>query len=249
MTTRRFTRAGLAIGVAALAALTTQLPATAQTATGKTQEVRSRVWLQPVPDNTFNDGLGTWIYVAPEAPASAGQLSPDSYEYLMTMEFDHLRFGYFGLATGTSGKVARLSLDGPVSGPSGSIEVPYDWSPGRFYFLYTHQLTGTDWGAWVMDWATGVWTYVGTIRTPDWGQLVKPSLTMVRWAPAGPRPADCSGFPRTDAYIYATLGYSGSQFTIAPSSSETVLTAGDCPTQTEILPNGWAHFSAGVSPG
>jgi hypothetical protein len=249
MTTRRFIRTGLAAALAALAALTTQLPATAQTA-GKTQEVRSRLWMQPIPDNAYNDGLGTWMYVAPQPAAGPGQLAPANYEYQVWMQFDNLRFGYFGLASGPTGNVVRLSLSEWGIRPMGSIEVPYDWSPGRFYFLYTHRLTGTDWGAWVMDWATGVWTYVGAISTPaDWGQLIKGSSSVVQWAATGPRPTDCVGFPRTDAYIYPTLGYTGSQFTIAPSSDETVLKTGDCPIQTEILPNGWAHFSAGVSPG
>jgi hypothetical protein len=238
------------MGLAALAALTSQLPATAQTPAGKTQEVRGRTWLQPIPDEAFNDGLGTWMYVAPEPAAGAGQLSPNDYEYVMTMVFLNLRFGDFALATGPTGKVARLSLSEWGIRPMGSIEVPYDWSPGRFYFLYTHHLTGPDWGAWVMDWATGVWTYVGTISTPaDWGLLIKSTTATVRWAKAGPLPADCSGYPRTEAYIYPPLGYSGSQFTVPVSYSEWGDDANKCPTQSEILPNGWAQFSAGVSPG
>lgn len=80
MKTRRLAFVLLAL----LACVGTGLPASAQ-GVAPSQDVLSTVWVQPVPDNSFDDGLGTWVYVAREASTA--------HEYPMTAVFDHLRFG------------------------------------------------------------------------------------------------------------------------------------------------------------
>jgi hypothetical protein len=248
MTTRRVSSAVLGTVLTLLVGASTALPASAQVAaTPKTQEVPSNTWRQPNP-NGFYDALGTWVYVAPQPQTGAGQLSGGNYEYPVTFVFDHLRVGELTLATGPSGNVARVSLTDLVNGPTLSTQIAYDWSPGRFYFLYTQHLGGDEWGAWVMDWAAGTWTYIGSLHTPTaWGSMVNVGLTSARWAPTAARPTTCSGYARTDAYFFPTLEYVGSQYTVGTADGQSV-TQGDCPSQTETLPNGWIHYRLGADP-
>jgi hypothetical protein len=152
------------------------------------------------------------------------------------------------LTRGPSGSVARLSLTDLVNGPTVTTQIAYDWSPGRFYFLYVHHLSGDDWAAWVMDWAVGTWAYIGSLRTPTaWGNIVNVGLTSARWATTAARPSTCAGYPRTDAYFFPTLEYVGDQYAVGAASGQSV-TPGDCPSQTEILPNGWVHYRLGADP-
>lgn len=230
MKTRRLAYVVLAL----LACVGNGLPASAQTV-APSQDVLSTSWVQTAPQNRFNDGLGTWVYVAPQASTA--------YEYPMTFVFDHLRVGAVTLGTGANGKVARLTLRDLVTGPVASTEVPYDWSPGRFYFLYVHQVSADTWGAWVMDWDAGTWTYIGSVLAPaGWGQLVIGSLTSVQWSATATRPTSCTGQSATDAYFFPPLGYTGSQYTFSSLSGQNPASPGGCPAQAEILPNGWVHY-------
>lgn len=232
------------MAIAAMTGLLGEMPAGAQTST-KTQQVPNTVWGHP---NTgqFMDGMGTWMYVAPGA-ATTGQVSRDGYQYLMSFAFQNLRIGYTGLATGPNGPVARFAMSDLVTGeaPIGA-EVAYNWSPGRFYFVYVHHLAGGTVGGWIMDWETGVWTHIGTVQPPaDWGRMLRGAKTLVsRWGAVAP--ADCAGYPSVDAYFFPVLGYTGSNFEVGVAIPDQQVQPADCPAQTEFLANGWVHYRLGT---
>jgi hypothetical protein len=249
MTHRRFVTTAAGIALAVLVAGFGALPASA-VAVQPTQDVPSSTWIQPDPGQQFEDGVGTFIFVAAEAPTGAGQLPASNYEYLLTFEFDHLRFGNVGLATGPGGTVARLALEPDIySGTAGtSVEISYPWLPGHFYFVYAAHLGGDLWGASILDWSTGVWSYIGAVQAPPgWGTLVPASITKVRWAPDAPRPATCAGYPRTDAYFFTPLGVTGSVITEASLYGH-FPTSGDCASQTDMLTDTWVHYRLGADP-
>jgi hypothetical protein len=252
MTTRRVSSAVLGTVLLVLAGASTALPASAQAANQVPAPGPATTWTPPDPNVVNVDGVGTWAYVAPQAPPGATQLSPGNYQYLLQFVFGvpRTRVGDIGLTTGPQGKVARLSLypDTITGAGAASAEVAYNWSPGRFYFLYVHHLSGNDWGGWVMDWASGTWAYVGSVRTPaDWGSMTKNSRTVVQWADTGGRPTDCSGFPLTDAYLYPPLTYIGESYTVSTLLFQSAV-PGDCPSATEMLANGWVHYRVGAGP-
>ena len=238
MRPRRF----LPVLATALAVLTAT-PASAQVGF-VTQEVPSTIWTQPGPPGDLNDGVGTWVYVLPQAPVGPSQRA-DSYDYALSFSFPGLgRLGFISLYTGQGGTRARLSL----TEGSATVDIPYNWSPGRFYFLYVHHLQNGHWGGWVMDWDAGVWSYIGSVQAPaGWGLLTKSSRTRVWWPGAAGTPTACSAYPRTDAYFFPTLGYTGSNFTIGTFDFHHAQ-EGNCPTQTEILPNSWVHYRLGADP-
>jgi hypothetical protein len=241
--------------LALLGTVSTQLPAGAQTATTKTQQAAETSWAQPTWEH-LNDAsgtpppaitsMGTWVYVAPSTPAP-GQLSIRGYQYLIDGIFDQLRFAYAGLATRDDGtRVARLALyDAPAQTLPTGAEVVYDWSPGRFYFIYMAHLPDGNMAAWVMDWATGVWTYVGSVPVPvAWGPLLPAGQTLVNWN-NGAQPAECSGYPRTDAYFFPLLMWVGSEYKFA-TGFDNPLAAADCPSHRETLGNNWVHYTLGT---
>ncbi|HEV2758153.1 MAG TPA: hypothetical protein VGV86_01175 [Acidimicrobiales bacterium] len=235
MTTRRFIRTVMCVAMAVVAGLFNAAPASAET-----QETPSTVWTQPGGPGRVIDGVGTWVYVAPQAPAGPNQL-PQSYAYSLAFSFPNQASGFMSLTTGPGGKAARLSL-------STIVEVPYDWTPGRFYFLYVHHLQGGLWGGWVMDWVRGDWTYIGSVQAPaGYGLLGTSSRTRVWWPGSAGAAAGCSSYPRTDAYFFPTLGYTGAEWTIGTMGLQHVQ-EGDCDSQTEMLSNGWVHYRLGADP-
>lgn len=242
MTRRRNLRAAIAMAVAVTTGFLAPMPAKAQVV-GLTHEEPNTRWSYPGPGQ-FLDAVGTFLYVVPQPPPAPNGHTRDGYEYKMTFVFAGLKVGYVSLATTVNGPVARLKLIDLVSDAAPSVaEVAYDWSPGRFYFLYTQRLATGAYGAWVMDWETSVWTYIGSLTPPGWGGIVDVGLTSVAWS--GERPVStCSFFPRTDAYFYPVLGYTGSTFEVGVADLQFVH-AGDCPSQTEMLGNGWVHYRLG----
>lgn len=238
-------RAGLGVSVALLLGSVAPVPASAQVFGSKGIDAPTTIWQQPGPAADLVEGLGTWVYVAPESPAGAAQLSPAAYRYALGFSFPGLHLGDVELTSGPQGHVARLAI---TTVPYAGVEVPYDWVPGRFYFLYVHHLQAGAWGGWVMDWAAGTWTYVGTVEVPaDWGLLTKSSRTMLLWPGAAGRAADCTGYPRSDGYFYPPLGFAGGSYTVATFDFHYV-TPGDCPSQTDISDNGWVHYRLGADP-
>ena len=246
MTRRRVVPIAAGMAFALLAGIFVQGPAGAQTAS-KTQEEPGTIWDFPNTD-LFMDGMGTWVYVAPQPATGPGQLSRGGYQYLLSFVFPQLRIGLVGLATGTQGPVARLAVADLFTDPTPiGAEISYDWSPGKFYFVYVRHLPGNTLGGWVMDWQTGVWTFIGSVHLPgDWGRMVSDGKTFVNWSADHPRPADCRGYPRTDAYFFPLLGFTGD----APEIGTFIrhhTAPGDCPTQSDRLDNGWVHHGLGAA--
>lgn len=227
-----------ALAVAIL--LACQLPALAQAA-GVTQEVPATAWFQPnYPAGVFDgyDGVGTWLYTPPTATST--------YEYTLEFNFKNLRQGAITVAPGSIHAIGRLSLFEVTPGFRTSTEIRFDWYPGQFSFLYVHHLTGNDYGGWIMDWDAGTWTYIGSVTAPaGWGSLLGATGTSVSWSPTAGARVTCAGYPSTDGYFYPPLEYTGSVFTVAEPHNSNLRKTGDCPTQTEILANGWVHYHLG----
>ena len=78
--------------------------------------------------------------------------------------------------------------------------------------------------------------------------MVSWAITSVEWAPGLATPADCSGYPLTDAYFFPALGYTGSTFQIGTLAYHYsgVFPKGPCPASAEILDNRWVHYQVGV---
>lgn len=242
---KRLFPGALCVAFTLLSTTIVQAPASAQVFGGKGIDTPTTIWQQPGPPGDLLDGIGTWAYVAPQAPKSPAQLSPENYQYLLSFSFPGLHLGFVGLTAGPQGHTARLSV---TTNPDTTVEIPYDWTPGRFYFLYVHHLQGGAWAGWVMDWAAGTWAYIGTVNVPaDWGLITKSSRTMVFWPGGAGRAAECTGFPRTDAYFFPPLGYSGDGYTVGTFDFHYV-TPGDCSSSTEILGNDWVHYRLGADP-
>jgi len=244
MTRGRFVATAAGVALAALAGLLAPLPAAAQTAT-KTQQQPYTEWGYQASGPT-RTGMGTWLYVLPQPAARPGQLPREGYRYELTFIFQRLRLGTIGIGTGPNGPVAQLEIqDVAAGGPKIVAEVAYDWSPGRFYFVYTQLLPNGDAAGWIMDWERAVWTYIGSVHPPvDWGKMVDASFTSAKWA--GPAvAADCSGYPRSDAYFFPVLAYTGTTFEIGTFFDDRHWD-GDCPAGANILDNGWVHYQLGV---
>lgn len=212
--------------------------ASAQTAP-KAQEGPTTIWDHPGGAELL-DGVGAWVYVAPQAPAGPDQLAVADYQYLLSFNYPGLRMGFIGLASGAEGKFAGMVL---VDNPVPAARVALDWQPGRFYYLLYYSLGGNQWGGWVYDLAANSWTFIGRITAAEgWGRLTPSSRTMVSWD--GPQAADCAAYPRTDAYFYPVVGYRGTSFSIASLGFHYVQ-PGDCATQTSIEYD-WVHYRLGA---
>ncbi len=245
MTRRRLVSVATGLALALVAGLFAQLPAAAQAAPA--HQSATTGWEIPGYEaGGVKDGMGTWLYVLPQAAAGPGQVSRDGYQYQVTALFEGLRFARIGVRTGAQGPVAHLEIqDAGLGTPKFVAEVPYNWSPGRFYFVYTKVLANGDIAGWIMDWATGVWTYIGSLHPlANWGGMVSWSITSVEWAPGRTPPVECSGYPRTDAYFFPPLGYSGATFQIGTFDNHRQ--DGTCPAPAEILENGWVHYQLGA---
>jgi hypothetical protein len=229
------------------AGLFAEVPAGADAAP-KTLQMPTTGWGHPA-SGQWLDGMGTWLYVLPQAATGPGQLSRDGYQYQMTFVFDHLRIGSIGVGHGPNGPVAQLEIKNLFTGAPASAEIAYNWSPGHFYFAYTQRLANGDIAGWILDWDKGAWAYIGTVHPlVDWGKMVSVGTTSVKWAAGRTAPAACSGYPRTDAYFYPVLGYIGSSFEIGAFGGHEV-EAGDCQVPVpDILDTGWVHYRLGADP-
>jgi len=215
--------------------------ATAQTAS-QTQDSPISVWDQPGTD--LLDGVGSWVYVAPEAAPGPSQGSPGSYEYLLSFAYPGLHVGFIGLATRPEGRFVGLVLATDPSTPA--VTVPFDWQPGRFYYLLVYHLGGDTWGGWVYDYGAGTWTFVGqVVAPPGWGLITPSSRTLVDLKDPITAPT-CSAYPRTDAYFFPPVGYRGTSFSVA-SLRLNYVQPGDCPSAT-TMEYGWAHYRLGADP-
>jgi hypothetical protein len=255
----RLRRAVVAVAVLAAAVAGAVVPAGA--ATGTVQAVPLREWHYPGTDNL--DGVGGWVYVQPEPPVGAGQLSRSGYVYEEQFFFAGSgAMGSIGLGADAGGPLVGLKLidrnDG--SGPP-PLTVRYPWEPGRIYFLLAYGLGGGAWGGWVYDLTAASWTFFGAVQAPSgWGGLAPVSAFTVRGATGMPLPSPfapetlgtvqrvsaCSLFPKADAWFFEPLGWRGTEL-VSPAFGFGDPGYGDgFPSQTETV-NGWFHFGLGTA--
>jgi hypothetical protein len=232
-----------AAGVAVL--MVSTLTATASTATAagspKTQQQPSSTWTQP--GTAPLDGLGALLYVA--APtAGPAQGSALGYEYTLSYHFQDGSLGLLALGYQHGQKVAGFArIDGsPVT------TVPFDWSFGHAYFLFTYKLAASQWGGWVFDFSSLSWTSIAVVNVPaGTGGITPTSTTTVDYDPTlAPTAADqstCVFYPQVDAYVFPPVGWRGATPSLATLSGNTVQ-PGDCPSTTTAY-FGWQHYHLG----
>jgi hypothetical protein len=199
------------------------------------------VWAQP--GSAPLDGTGTWVAMADEPQAVAGQLAPS---YLFGHYFSFPNTGVTGavaLVTQPAGKFAVFSLADP-GGPPRVAAVPFDWREGGFYFLFVYQVSPGRWGAWVYDHAAPTPVPIGTFDVPlAWGRLSPATVTVSSWAGAGgPR---CGAYPLADVMYYPPIGFRGAATTTA-SLAVTDQTPGACPARTSVELGIWARHRLGA---
>jgi len=72
--------------------------------------------------------------------------------------------------------------------------VPFEWAFGHIYFLMIYRLGPAQWGAWVYDWSSTNWTFIGQQDAPPGaGGILPTSTTSVDYDPTlAPTGADQS---------------------------------------------------------
>jgi hypothetical protein len=199
-------------------------------------------WAQPA-TGPF-DGIGAWVAFAGDIKAGAGQAAPS---YL----FGHV----FGFANDPAkGAVSFLQQGGQklavfsikeAGGSERAVGVPFDWAPGRFYFLFTAKLSPNQWGAWVFDNTAGRWTGIGLLDVPDaWGKAAAASTTTAVWT-ATPASA-CSAYPTADVYFSPPFGYVGPTATMATAAAPATAGPGDCAPHLSVEGGVWARYLIGA---
>ena len=225
---------------------TTTVPTTTTTTTTvpapATRSLASSVSAWHQPTTTPLDGLGTWIGIANDPTAKAGQVQP-RYLYGHGFEFTNSTAnGAVALATTPSGKVALFSIRSP-NGTTYDAAVPLEWKVGQFYFPFVYQLSPGVWGAWVYDLSATTWVTVGQLSIPAaWGKLEPTSATIALWygAPA----STCAAYPLADVIFHPAIGFVGS--TGAVAVGETWSTPADCTVSTDRI-DVWEHYRLGSS--
>src|SRR5947208_5005580 len=166
----------LSFGVLAVAAAASVIlsPGPASAAVPNLPDIPISNWDQPGSEPL--DGLGMYLYVAPDSPGPSQLPGEYDYELLFSYEGSQLP-GALGLGRGPNGPGGGKFV-GFATGSSGTVVVPYEWSTGRLYFLFVHRLGDGAWGAWVYDVWADAWTFVGQGQTPvAWGRLAPRSRT------------------------------------------------------------------------
>jgi hypothetical protein len=214
------------------------MPATAADGVGVPSWVRS-TWSQP--GTGALDGLGAYLYIAPEPAADPSQL-PAAYDYVLEFSYEAAQVpGGIGLGSQGPGGAKFAAL---ATGGSGTVILPYEWSPGRLYFLFAHGLGDGAWGGWVLDVWAEQWTFIGQGSTPvEWGRLSPTSWTEVSWEGDSESLNPCSAYPRTDAYFTPAFGVRDGSFTLGTAAGEFVQPDG-CPAEISTV-LGWAHYRLG----
>ncbi len=233
----------LALATAAL----NPFPAGAQTVTRR-QALPTASWTATMPSAERPVAIGQWVYVAP-IPAAPKQLSSTSYLYGSTF-FPTGERGLIGLSRDAGGPIAGIQVEGATAKRA---TIRYNWSPGTFYYLLAYDLGDRQWGGWVYDYTSTVWTFIGSVQTDAPGVLSKLSVTGVSGAQGVPSAAfgqegptvalPCSAFHRVDAYYYSPIVYSETTAVVSTVASTNPF-PGDCPT-TVVMESGWVHFTLG----
>ncbi len=206
----------------------------------KTQGGAYSVWSQP--GATPLDGVGSWMAMAKDPTAGAGQRPP---AYLFAQYFGFASStaqGAVGLVDDPGGKFALFNVADP-EGRAHSAVVPFNWSAGRFYFTFVYQLAPGTWGAWVYDYTASTWVPIGQLSLPPaWGKLSPTSATSVQWY--GAVATSCRAYPRADVFYSPPTGFVGT------TASTPTLTRtehpGDCTTDTSVGEGGWVRYRPGT---
>lgn len=221
--------------------LTATATAATAAAPSKTQQQPSSSWAQP--GTAPLDGLGVFLYVA-APPAGPAQGSPLGYEYTFSYHFQEGSLGLLVLGYQHGQKVAGFArIDGsPVA------TVPFDWSFGHAYFLFTYKLAPTQWGGWVFDVSARSWTQIAVLNLPaGTGGIMPTSTTTVDYdptlVPTVPDETTCAFYPQVDAYVFPPIGWHGATPTLATLTGTTAQPA-DCPSATTTT-FGWQHYHLG----
>lgn len=237
------TVAGAVTGTVSIltAAGTMTVPVSATAAvTTATLGAPSTAWSQP--SATPLDGLGSWVAVATEPVAGAGQRAPT---YLLGHVFGFSAStarGAVSLVADPTGRFAMFNVVGPDGTPHVAA-VPFQWTAGRLYFPLVYRLGPGVWGAWIYDHSAGTWVAVGRLELPAaWGKLAPQSTTTAVWY--GPAAPTCASYPRADVLFYPPTGYVGTATTQATSTAMGD-GGGDCPAQSSVEFGMWARYRLG----
>jgi len=235
----------LAVAVAVVSSLTTIVGAAEASAGAPvTQDRPSSTWVQPGTGPL--DGMGAFVF--PTAPVpTAAQGSPLGYEYTVLFRFQDQTAGILALGYQHGHKVAGFGL---IPGQLVAT-VPFDWSFGHVYFLFTYRLGPAQWGAWVYDVVAASWTFIAQQAAPGTaGGITPTSTTGIDYdSTSVPAPAadqsTCSFYPRVDVYFFAPIGWRGATPTVATLGTNAV-DKGDCPSSTTMY-FGWQHYGLGTT--
>ena len=159
--------------------------------------------------------------------------------------------GTVGLSTDAQRPIAGIDLNWTGQ----LVTIRYDWSPGKFYYLFVHHLGDARWGGWVFDHAASAWTFIGSVQANLSGQQLRPwtgtavlgaegaNIPAFQRLPMPPLTGTCESFPRVDAYFYPMVVYRGTDFAVSTLDMSRP-SIGECATET-TFEQGWAHFRLG----
>jgi hypothetical protein len=247
MKATRGTLITFALALALAAATLNPLAASAATGTHR-QAMPTASWSAAPPSATGALGLGQWVYVAPIPPAAAGEMPTTGYAYGGTF-FPEGERGVIGLSSDASGPIAGIQVEGATAKLT---TIRYNWSPGTFYYLLVYSLGNGQWGGWVYDNTSTIWTYIGAVQAAKPGLLSSLSVTVIsgaQGAPAaafgqeGPAVASCSAFRLVDAYFYPAVMYWDGAAVVSTVQSLSAF-PGDCPAGA-TMDQGWVHIHLG----
>ncbi len=237
--------------VASATTTTTAPPSTSTTSTStttttvpvgpKTQGAAYSLWSQPSASPL--DGVGSWMAMANDPTAGAGQ-RPPAYLFAQFFSFANgTAQGAVGLVDDPGGKFALFNVVDP-EGRAHSAVVPFNWSAGRFYFTFVYQLAPGTWGAWVYDYTAAAWVPIGRLSLPPaWGKLSPSSATSVQWY--GAAAPSCAAYPRADVFYSPPTGFVGTTAS-TPTLTQTIQGPGDCTTDTSAEPGAWVRYRPGT---
>jgi hypothetical protein len=206
----------------------------------RVSQIPYSVWTQPT--GMTLDSIGSWFYPVNEPTAGDGQLPPAwFYAHYFGFEGGGGK-GQVGLVTNPDGEFAVFSMVKP-DGTTLDAAVPFDWSPGQYYFPFVFPAGPGLWAAWIYDDTAGTWTEIGTHAVPpDWGRLAPASITAVSWL--GPVAGDCAAYPHADVAFYAPFGFIGGVASEATVTT-TAVGAGDCAPVADVQ-EPWARYQVGT---
>lgn len=214
--------------------------------TPMTLRIPHTVWEQGGSDGV--DGLGSWIGIAEDPVASAGQAAP-SYFFAQTFFFENKApGGIIGLTTSNGAKHVVFGVI-DANNNTQAFSKAYNWIPGNFYLPMVVATGDGRATGFVYDLTNNVWTPIITLGIPQaWGKLGRTSVTWTSWT--GPVQDSCAKYPRVDVFRYPSAGFTGLGtdnigLSIATPATHATL-AGNCQTSETVGPAPWVHSQLGA---